>query len=49
MDANDLAFDDFVDDCLLNEDTICKSAKNNLDLVVEELMNSQESDDLIAA
>ena len=49
MDSTDFAFDDFIDDCLLNEDKICKSAKQNLDLVIEELMHVEESEGLITA
>ncbi len=49
MSVSDLAFDDFVDDCLLEDDSFCKYRDERLDLVVAGLVSIDDSDDLIAS
>ena len=42
MKFSNLAFDDFVDDCLLQNDSFCDYNTNNLDSFVEDLMIESE-------
>ncbi len=43
------AFDDFVDDCLLDEDNLCQKSDKTLDLVIKELISYEKTEISIAA
>ena len=53
MNSINSAFDDFVDDCFLEEDPLCnKSREESLELVASQLISelvSQDEDDTLAA
>ncbi len=44
MKSIDIAFDDFVDNCLLDNDKLCKYQNQNLDKVVTSLVSIKEED-----
>ena len=52
MISSNKAFDDFVDDCFIEEDPICKSnSERSLELVASQLISEliEETEDSIAA
>ena len=44
MQLKNNAFDDFVDNCLLGDDNLCKYQTKNLDNVVQSLVSIKEED-----
>ena len=37
MNLNDLAFDDFVDSCLIDQDPLCSYSEQNLDILIQKI------------